>query len=156
MMSAIAQVAHFKQGDAALKKFLQQKLSTELRKHNVGQCIISATFAKFSIDASGNIIDLKISENKNTPPLFREMLTSVINATAGLWIPAQENGQPVVSKPFLLPLVYEMEANCGGSGRVVDNGTATSLLGLLSFDNDKDPDLMDCVIISPLNIFSQN
>jgi len=101
--------AYFKSGGKiGFQKFLQNKFSAEVKKHQLDICLISATFAEFRIDTTGNIKDLVFFENHDTPQVFREVLVQIISKTNGLWIPAQINGKATESKVYILPLIYEM------------------------------------------------
>ena len=147
--------AHYKYGDEALWKFLDKKFSAEIKKNNERICLRSVTFAKFTIDTLGNIKALTFSENNDTPPIFRNTLTSVINATNGSWLPRRINGKAVESKLFILPLIYEMEAGCSINKIPVNDGTSNSLLRLLDFGGNKETQL-DCILLKPLHVFSAN
>jgi hypothetical protein len=151
-------IAHYKYGDAELHNLLQKKLSEEVKKNDVNVCLISVTFAKFTIDTTGNIKRLVFYENKDTPVVFKKILASVIDATNGSWVPCKIGGKAVESKPFILPLIYEMESGCYLNKKPVNNGTTNSLLGFLDFKDDSGNKAgqLDCVLLSPLRIFSAN
>jgi len=147
--------AYFKSGGKiGFQKFLQNKFSAEVKKHQLDICLISATFAEFRIDTTGNIKDLVFFENHDTPQVFREVLVQIISKTNGLWIPAQINGKATESKVYILPLIYEMESACKTPA---PDGTATSLLGFLDFKDKNGMSIsqLDCILLRPLHIFSQ-
>ncbi|MBS1520009.1 MAG: hypothetical protein JST50_03345 [Bacteroidetes bacterium] len=150
--------AQYKYGNSALNKFLNDRFGEEAKGKNINVCLISVTFAKFTIDTSGNIKSLTFSENKDTPNAFKEILKDVINSTSGLWLPRRINGKAVESKLFVLPLIYEMEAGCYVSKKTVNNGTANSLLNFLDFEDENGNKLnqLDCILLKPLHIFSAN
>jgi hypothetical protein len=140
---------------------LNDKLKEFKKGKNVDVCLTSVTFARFTIDKTGNVDSLSFYEFPQTPVVFREILTSMIKASSGNWVPRTINGKAVESKPFILPLVYEMEAGCYLSGKVVHNGTNNALQGLLGYiDVFKDPDpnilQLDCILLRPLVISSYN
>ncbi len=150
------QEAQYKYGAIALDKFLNKKCGEAVKKENIEVCLISVTFAKFTIDTLGNIKNLTFSEAKGTPVVFRNILISVINATNGSWLPRKINGKAVESKPFILPIVYEMEAGCESRKIRVNNGTSTAVLGILDFENGTTGiTQLDCIFLSPLYISSQ-
>jgi len=147
--------AYFKyDGNIGLQKFLQNKFSAEVKKHQLDICLISATFAEFRIDTTGNIKDLVFFENHDTPQVFREVLMHIISETNGLWIPAQINGKATESRVYILPLIYEMESACMSPA---PDGTANSLLGFLDFKDKNGMSIsqLDCILLRPLHIFSQ-
>lgn len=160
--------AQYKQGDAALWKFLNKKFGEEARKHEWPPCLISAVFAKFTIDSIGNVKGLVFSELKRTPQIFRSMLESTILATNGSWAPRMVNNKVVESKPFILPLIYEIEAGCNPQKispgnleptyKPVPNGLATSLLYILDFEDNVDSNTtqLNCILLRPLLIVSIN
>jgi hypothetical protein len=151
------QEAHYKNGDIALRKFFLEKLDDARKKNNLDVCLISVTFAKFCIDSVGNITGLSFCETKDTPPVFRKILTTIIYSTNGSWIPKTVDGRATESKPFILPLIYQMEAGCSANHIHVNNGTDTSIIGLFDFD-DKTKMLtqLDCILLKPIAVFSQN
>ncbi|MFD0794997.1 hypothetical protein ACFQZX_15350 [Mucilaginibacter litoreus] len=149
--------AKFKTGDAALRKFLLTELDKIRKKHDLNVCLISVTFAKFSIDSAGNVTKLSFSENKDTPPVFRNILTKLILSTSGLWNPKKVNNRPVESKPFILPFIYQMEAGCIVNKKGVNNGTDAALMRLMEFEGeDKKTSQIDCTLLTPIAVFSQN
>jgi|GEM_PF-1177410 len=151
------QEAHYKFGETALGQFLNKKCGEAVRKNNIQVCLISVTFAKFTIDSLGNIKTISFSEDRGTPKVFRDILTSIIYATNGSWFPRKINGKAVVSKPFILPIVYEMEAGCYRNKITVNNGTSTAVIGLLDFEDGSGNGVnqLDCIFLRPLYISSQ-
>lgn len=158
----------FKGGEITLRSFLVKRFGEEAKKRDLNVCMISAVFAKFTVDSTGNVKNLTFSQTKETPYIFKELLTSVIMATNGLWMPCKINGKAVDSKPFILPLIYEMEAGCNPQKVVsadvktnykpIPNGTATDLLYILDYDDNGVDSIsqLDCIILKPLRVFSQN
>lgn len=146
------QEAHYKYGDRGFDITVNNALSTARKKVNIDVCLISATFARFTILPNGDISQIQFYENSDTPPVFRRLLMKAIESTKGNWIPKKVNGKPVESTPFILPLIYEIEAGCFTSGKHVDNGTTNALRTLFDNNNQK----INCIMLKPLNIFSQN
>src|SRR5476649_2864456 len=66
--------AQYKYGDKALRNFLESKLDQARKRRDFQICLISVTFAKFTVDSTGNINNISISENGATPSVFREVL----------------------------------------------------------------------------------
>jgi hypothetical protein len=149
--------AQFKAGDVALEKFLQKKFGEEWEKEhlNLNTCLISVTFARFSIDTAGNITDLKFYENRTVSPVIQKMLRYAIDATNGQWFPTIENGKKIQSKLFILPLIYEIEAGCK---EPVYNGSIEVLSDLFDFKDGNGNRIMqmNCTLLSPIHIYSQN
>jgi hypothetical protein len=116
VMSANAQTgvleAKYKYGNKKFEKFLLVKLNEQRKMYNLDGCITSASFAKFTIDTLGNIKNLIISEVPNSLPSFKRALTAMVMATSGDWLPKKINGKLVESYPFILPLIYDLEAGC--------------------------------------------
>ena len=158
------QEAKFKDGDAALTKFLDLKFHEEAVKYEWPTCTISAVFVKFTIDSVGNIKTLSFSELKGTPQVLKTMLRFTILKTNGLWIPKKINGKAVESKHFILPLIYDMESGCKinsqplGSYKPIVNGIDTDLLYMLDFDDssEKKTNQLECILLRPLRLFSIN
>jgi len=92
----------------------------------------------------------------------------VILATNGNWIPRKINGKWVECRPFILPLIYDMEAGCNprslpsaGAKNIrkeIPNHTDVALIYMLDFEDDikGNNNQLDCVLLRPLHIFSQN
>lgn len=160
--------AQYKSGPIELNKFISKKFGEEKKKYDLNVCQISAVFVKFTIDSAGNVRHLSFSDLKGTPQVFRTVLTSVILATNGSWIPGTVNGKPVESEPFILPVVYSMEAGCNPRDiqpdnvkvkiKPIPNGLETSLLYILDFDDNvgSNTPQLDCILLRPLYVFSQN
>jgi len=157
--------AQFKHDDVALDKFLTKKFSEEEKKIELPQCIISSVFVKFTVDSTGNVNKIVFSSLTGTPPVFRTILQSTILATNGFWVPRKINGKAVESKPFILPLVYELEAGCTVLGpdskpiyKTARNDVTTSLLHILDFDgkDSGNQNQLDCILLAPIHIFSAN
>ena len=148
--------AQYKYGSVALDKFLSKNLSIKIKKANFDTCLISVVFAKFTIDSLGYVKQLNFSAIKGTPKIFKTILSSVIMATNGSWFPRTISGRAVESRPFILPLIYDMEAGCTIPDSQIPNNLETNLLYMLSFDNNNkiEKPQLDCVILSPLHIFS--
>lgn len=151
------QEARYKFGDKELAKLWEEKYTEARKKGDFDVCLISVTFAKFTIDSLGNIDNISISENGGTPKIFREILISVIKSTSGSWFPRTINNKAVESKPFLWPFIYQLEAGCSLSRKSVTNGTDNELIRLLTDFHDSDnTERLDCIILKPIRVFSQN
>jgi hypothetical protein len=72
-------------------------------------------------------------------------------------MPRFVNGKAVESKPFVLPLIYQMEAGC--QGKRVFNSTDQALSEFLIYGKDGigvKENQLDCILLKALNVFSQN
>jgi len=128
--------------------------SKVFNKTNVNGCIISVTFAKFTIDTVGNVGKITFLEDKASPAFIQKLLTEVILSSNGSWIPCTINGKKVESKPFILPLIYQLEAGC--NGRRAEDKTGDTLLRILALNNGSgENNQLNCIILQPLNLFSQ-
>ena len=146
--------AKFKDGDAALKKALQTSFSQEYKKAKT--CDVSIVFAKFVVDTNGNVKNLVFLKSASTPDILKTILTTVIKSTNGKWVPAKVNGMAIDSKPFILPLLYDLEAGCRTPDGQIPNTTYEVLYNLLNFEDTKNANQLDCTILKPLIMFSQN
>lgn len=157
--------AHFKDGDIALNNYLNKKFAEESKKYTLPSCVISTVFVKFKIDSIGNVKSVRFSALKGTPQIFKIILEATIKNTSGLWIPRELNGRSAESKPFILPLVFEMESGCPVLSKATKtihksapNQVVDGLLGILEFEDNVGTSntLLDCVILKPLHVFSIN
>jgi hypothetical protein len=146
--------ARFKDGDDALKKTVQMSFSQEYKKAKT--CGISIVLAKFVVDTNGNVKDLVFLKSTSSPDIFKAILTTVIESTNGKWVPAKINGNAVDSKPFVLPLLYDLEAGCRTPDGQISNTTYEVLYNLLDFEDIKNSNQLDCTLLKPLIMFSQN
>jgi hypothetical protein len=154
--SQAATQAQYKDSDVAFRSFLTKKFSEEVRKHNTQLCGVSVIFAKFIVGADGNIKTITFSENKDSPQVLRIILTDVIKATNGLWVTAKIDEKPTDSKPFILPLIYDMEAGCKMTNDQVANTIYPVLVNILNYeDKSNNTNAIECTLLKPLTMYSQ-
>jgi hypothetical protein len=154
---SIIKPARYRYGNREWKSLWSQQIKNELKNGNFESCLISVTFAKFIVDSHGAVIKIEVSENNGTPPIFREKLVAFIKSTSGSWTPATNNGKPLESKPFILPFIYKMESGCAINKKNVNDGTSDALLNLLSsFHDIGENGELECTLLKPLVVFSQN
>lgn len=82
-------------------------------------------------------------------------------ATSGYWIPANMNGNKINSKPFILPLIIEIEAGCGpknNNSKEIPDLLSADITYLLEFEDNVENtnNQLYCVLLKPLRIFAQN
>ncbi len=158
--------ARYRYGYHSLNSFLGQSFGEVIRnsRDSLNICITSITMASFIIDTTGNIAKLTFYEDNNNPKIFRTILEKVLYATNGLWQTRSVNGKLEESNLFLLPFIYDLEANCYEN--VIRNqtkkaksikkskqiGTQLGILKLLDFEGKK----LDCTILQPLQYSTIN
>ena len=162
---ALGQQAQYKNGGSDLFISLSKRFAEEMKKNKWPECEISVVFVKFTIDSAGKVSTLVFSELKGTPQVFRNVLEIIIRETSGHWIPRKINGKAVESKPFILPLLYDLESGCSvkdSGGKLVydaiPNSLSTALFYILHFEDNvgsKETQL-DCTLLNPLIIESIN
>jgi len=152
--------AHFKGGDTNFNDAFKKIYNEARANDQIHGCIISVTFAKFTIDTLGNVGKISFSDDKDAPPFIRKLLQDVILTSNGLWVPCTINGKKVQSKPFILPLMYELEAGC--STKQAENKAGQVLSNMFNFNDGGDPgspfiqfNLFNCILFPPITIFSQ-
>jgi len=149
--------AHFKTGYINFNDIFTQKYNEALLSDPFHGCIISVTFAKFSIDTLGNVSDISFYEDKDSPTFTKRLLKEVITSSNGLWVPCTVNGKKSPSKPFILPLIYRLEAGC--NLKRAEDKTAEVLSRVLAINNGAGStgefNQLTCVFLQPLEMFSQ-
>jgi hypothetical protein len=165
VLSANAQTgvseAKYKYGNKEFEKFLLIKLNEQRKIYNLDGCVTSAIFAKFTIDILGNVKNLIIFEPGNSLPSFKKALTAMVMATSGAWLPKKINDKLVDSYPFILPLIYDLEAGCNVPGLAVAAKTpytkkTDKLLDALNgLYNLNKPDSTYCILLNPIITSSQ-
>jgi hypothetical protein len=162
----VSKEARYKDGEIALRKKLEGTFREECKRNNLNVCLTGVVFAKFTIDSIGNVRHLSFSKAEDTPPVLKNILTTVILSTNGLWLPRIINGKTTESRPFILPLIYSMEAHCNpqelqkANSKItyheVPNNLETNLLDILNYNNESSANQLDCILLKPLHVFSQN
>ena len=152
--------AQYKTSDADLRKDLVRRFGEEARKESIKECLISVVFVKFTIDTTGNIKIMSFSASQ-IPQVFRNILQKTILATSGYWISANINGKKIDSKPFILPLIIELEAGCApknSSRKEIPDLLSTNITNILEFEDNvgNTNNQLDCVLLKPLRVFAQN
>jgi len=152
--------AHFKDGRSDMNDLFNKRFNEAMTKDEVHGCIISALFAKFTVDTAGNIGRISFSGDSNPPPFIKRILEDVIISSNGMWVPCVVDGKKVESKPFVLPFVYRLEAGC--HVKQAENKTDEVLLNILNYKDGGNPNSLfaqfnffNCIILPPLNIFTQ-
>jgi len=153
--------AYPKTGHIDFYEILAKKLKDSTASKTLNICATSIIFAKFTIDVKGNVKDISFSGDKNCPSNIKKLLISVIKQSDGTWVPSVINNKKVESKPFILPLIYRLESGCQTHSSQGDIGSA--IINILNFDGNEsntkkenDKGQLNCILLVPLNIFSQN
>ncbi|NCD71550.1 hypothetical protein [Mucilaginibacter agri] len=138
--------AHLVENDT-LAKYISKTFTRVTKQKSTDLCVSSTVFAQFIINAKGDITNVEFIEYDKRYPVFKEILSELITATKGLWVPAKENGLSVESKKFILPLIFEMEAGCPVGSRHPFNQSNQAFINLFSQKGVKAQ--IDCVLLAP-------
>jgi len=115
-------------------------------------CINSVAFAKFILDENGAIVE--VSFTQNTPLSVKQLLRDIVYSTSGKWNPKMINGIAVKSEPILLPLIFQLEASCDYKTHVSHDLFGQALRDILKYDDGKQLEQLNCIIMKPLIISS--
>lgn len=158
-----SQEAQYKKGLRELNKFLSNNFFNGIKSKEIDTCLVAASFVKFYIDSLGDVKGICFSNGSTVPQPMKKILTRVIVSTSGNWTPQLVDGKPVSSKPYLLPIVLDLEAGCNlpnvdGTGKPYHppaNSLHSDLSSMLEFEDDTNPFQFEAILLKPLNIFSQ-
>lgn len=156
--------AHFKE---SLKCDLYCKLYQTAAKYDSlfsKQYAHLVAFIFFNIDTAGNVVDIKYFWG--VPKYITDFAKEALHATDGDWIPAKNEGRPVKSRPFVLPIVCELEMvhqNLPPDADLRSNQHAIQNVLMMRFDKRDtseeaqfiEPHRMpplDCILLSPLHL----
>ena len=131
-----------------MSKFFQNNFSDLYKSSDFKTCGTSAIFTIFNIDTSGKVTALKFYP-ENPDEKLKRVLIDLLNKSNGHWSSAKMNNQPVLSKSFVLPLTWEMQASCSG----FDYNSTESILYVFLLQNTRNGPF-DCIILEPLKFFS--
>lgn len=98
---AVEKIAEFKGGNAALLNFLSQNIVVP---QDVPLDKAKRVIVQFTIGIDGNVTNARVLRRADSR-LDNEALR-VVSLTSGMWIPAENNGQPISSK-FVLPFNFK-------------------------------------------------
>lgn len=110
-------------------------------------CINSVTFVRFRVGADGNVKDVACTPN--TPAVIAKTLKNTIKSTSGHWVPKEQNGKAVESKPYLLPVVYDVNFGCTGD-EPSSNMFEDAIRLVLNFDDGSTIESMECTLLPPM------
>jgi hypothetical protein len=129
------------------------------------QFIHSSAFVMFTVDSLGNVGGIQYYEG--TPQYISDYIKDALFATNGEWMPAIQDGRPVKSKPFLLPIIFEFEKGTRSEAlqTVQNDVTLGSIMWMTYFEkiDTSSPGRyyarprsqpIDCILLSPLRLES--
>ena len=110
-------------------------------------CVSSVTFVRFVIGADGKVKNVACTPD--TPAVIAKSLKQTILATSGHWVPKEVNGIAVESKPYLLPVVYDVNFGCSKSETSVSK-FEDAIKHVLVFDDGTSTESMECTLLPPM------
>ncbi|RDV15800.1 hypothetical protein DXT99_07280 [Pontibacter diazotrophicus] len=110
-------------------------------------CVSSVTFVRFVVGADGNVKNVACTQD--TPAVIAKSLKQTVLATNGHWSPREVNGVAVESKPYLLPVVYDVNFGCPKSGQSVSK-FEDAIQHVLVFDDGTVTESMECTLLPPM------
>ncbi len=110
-------------------------------------CENSVTFVRFVIGADGNVKNVACT--KDTPAVIAESLKEAVLATNGSWLPKEVNGKAVESRPYLLPVMYNVSYGCPRRDNSA-NKFEEAVRRVLVFDDSTVTESMECTLLPPM------
>jgi hypothetical protein len=110
-------------------------------------CINSVTFVRFAVGADGKVKDVACTPN--TPAVIAKTLKDTVKSTNGHWQPKTLNGKAVESKPYLLPVVYDVNFGCTQDEQS-SNKFEDAIRLVLIFDDGSTAESMECTVLPPM------
>ena len=110
-------------------------------------CVNSVTFVRFVVGADGKVKDVACT--KDTPAVIAESLKEAVLATDGSWLPKQVNGKAVESRPYLLPVMFDVNYGCGKLNKST-NKFEEAVRRVLVFDDGTVAESMECTMLPPM------
>ena len=110
-------------------------------------CVNSVTFVRFVVGADGSVKNVACT--KDTPAVIAASLKETVMAASGSWIPRKVNGQAVESKPYLLPVMFDINYGCPMSEKST-NRFEEAVRRVLVFDDGTVAESMECTMLPPM------
>ncbi|MFD3000477.1 hypothetical protein ACFS7Z_08915 [Pontibacter toksunensis] len=110
-------------------------------------CVSSVTFVRFVIGADGKVKNVACTPD--TPAVIAKSLKQTITAMSGHWTPKEVNGVAVESKPYLLPVVYDVNFGCSNSEQSISK-FEDAIKHVLVFDDGSVAESMECTVLPPM------
>lgn len=110
-------------------------------------CVSSVTFLRFVIGADGRVKNVACTPD--TPAVIAKSLKQAVMATSGHWSPKEVNGVAVESKPYLLPVVYNVDFGCSENEETASK-FADAIKHVLVFDDGSVTESMECTVLPPM------
>lgn len=110
-------------------------------------CVSSVTFVRFVIGADGKVKNVACTPD--TPAVIAKSLKQTISSMSGHWIPKEVNGVAVESKPYLLPVVYDVNFGCSKGEQSISK-FEEAIKHVLVFDDGSVTESMECTLLPPM------
>ncbi|GAB3532020.1 hypothetical protein GCM10027443_15160 [Pontibacter brevis] len=110
-------------------------------------CVSSVTFVRFVVGADGKVKNVACTPD--TPAVIAKSLKQTVLATNGHWVPKEVNGVAVESKPYLLPVVYNVNFGCSKSEKS-ESKFEDAIQHVLVFDDGSVTESMECTLLPPM------
>ncbi|GAA4428935.1 hypothetical protein GCM10023188_13710 [Pontibacter saemangeumensis] len=110
-------------------------------------CVNSVTFVRFIIGADGSV--KSVACTKDTPTVIAASLKETVLATSGSWLPKEVNGKAVDSKPYLLPVMFNVNYGCPKADKST-NKFEEAVRRVLVFDDGTVAESMECTMLPPM------
>lgn len=110
-------------------------------------CINAVTFVRFVVDAEGKVKDVACT--KDTPAVIAKALKQTVLDTSGHWLPKEVNGKAMESRPYLLPVMYDVNYGCPKSDKST-NKYEEAVRRVLVFDDGSVIESMECTMLPPM------
>lgn len=110
-------------------------------------CINSVTFVRFVVDADGKVKNVACTQD--TPAVIAKSLKKTVLATSGHWSPKEVGGKAVESRPYLLPVVYNVNFGCP-KNEESKSMFEDAIQHVLVFDDGSVTESMECTVLPPL------
>lgn len=110
-------------------------------------CVSSVTFVRFVVGADGKVKNVACTPD--TPAVIAKSLKQTVQAMDGHWSPKEVNGIAVESKPYLLPVVYDVNFGCPTNEKSVSK-FEDAIQHVLVFDDGSVTESMECTLLPPM------
>jgi TonB family protein len=104
--SVVEQNAEYKEGSAALMKFIATNIRYPEEAKEIG--IQGKVYLQFVVRIDGSLSDIKVVRSVSGGPMLDREAVRVLKLTSGKWNPAKQNGR-AVNCSFILPVNFVLQ-----------------------------------------------